>query len=50
MGLMLYNMMGNLDYGHANAVGVVLVILGGVLIVSIRSLLGRGQAAAEVRQ
>jgi raffinose/stachyose/melibiose transport system permease protein len=50
MGLMLYNMMGHLDYGHANAVGAVLVILGGVLIVSIRSLLGRGQAAAEVRQ
>jgi raffinose/stachyose/melibiose transport system permease protein len=50
MGLMLYNKMGFLDYGHANAVGAVLIILGGVLIVSIRALLGQRQAAAEARQ
>ena len=50
MGLMLYNMMGHLDYGHANAVGAILIILGGVLIVTIRSLLGQRGAAAEVRQ
>ncbi|UCF97399.1 MAG: sugar ABC transporter permease [Spirochaetaceae bacterium] len=50
MGLMLYNMMGHLDYGHANAVGAFLIILGGVLIVTIRSLLGRTDTAAEARQ
>jgi raffinose/stachyose/melibiose transport system permease protein len=50
MGLMLYNNMGFLDYGHASAVGAVLIILGGVLIVSIRALLGQRQAAAEARQ
>jgi raffinose/stachyose/melibiose transport system permease protein len=50
MGLMLYNMMGHLDYGHANAVGAVLIILGGVLIVTIRSLLGRTDTAAEASQ
>ena len=47
---MLYNMMGYLDYGHANAVGAVLIILGGVLIVTIRRLLGQTDAAAEARQ
>ena len=47
---MLYNMMGHLDYGHANAVGAVLIILGGVLIVTIRSFLGRTDTAAEARQ
>jgi len=50
MGLMLYNMMGHLDYGHANAVGAFLIILGGVLIVTIRSLLGGRNTAAEARQ
>ena len=50
MGLMLYNKMGHLDYGHANAVGAVLIILGGVVIVSIRALLGQRQTAAEARQ
>ncbi len=50
MGLMLYKMMGSLDYGHANAVGATLILLGGVLIVGIRRLLGRGEAAAEALQ
>jgi raffinose/stachyose/melibiose transport system permease protein len=50
MGLTLYKMMGRLDYGHANAVGAVLVILGGVVIVSIRTLLGRTDTGAEARQ
>ena len=50
MGLMLYKMMGHLDYGHANAVGAVLIILGGVVIVSIRALLGRTDTGAEARQ
>jgi raffinose/stachyose/melibiose transport system permease protein len=50
MGLMLYNMMGHLDYGHANAVGAVLIIIGGVLIVTIRSFLGQRGTAAEARQ
>jgi raffinose/stachyose/melibiose transport system permease protein len=50
MGLMLYKMMGHLDYGHANAVGTTLILLGGVLIVGIRRLLGRGDIAAEALQ
>jgi raffinose/stachyose/melibiose transport system permease protein len=50
MGLMLYKMMGHLDYGHANAVGATLIMLGGVLIVGIRRLLGRSEAAAEALQ
>jgi ABC-type Fe3+ transport system permease subunit len=31
MGLMLYKMTGHLNYGHANAVGAVLILLGGVV-------------------
>jgi raffinose/stachyose/melibiose transport system permease protein len=50
MGLMLYKMMGHLDYGHANAVGTTLILLGGVVIIGIRRLLGRGDAAAEAVQ
>jgi raffinose/stachyose/melibiose transport system permease protein len=50
MGLMLYKMMGYLDYGHANALGTTLILLGGVLIVGIRWILGRSDAAAETVQ
>ena len=50
MGLMLYKMMGYLDYGHANAVGATLILLGGVLIAGIRRLLGGGEGAAEAVQ
>jgi raffinose/stachyose/melibiose transport system permease protein len=50
MGLMLYKMMGYLDYGHANAVGATLIILGGLLIVGIRRLFGRSDAASEAVQ
>jgi raffinose/stachyose/melibiose transport system permease protein len=50
MGLMLYKMMGYLDYGHANAVGATLILLGGVLIAGIRRLLGGGDGAAEAVQ
>jgi raffinose/stachyose/melibiose transport system permease protein len=50
MGLMLYKMMGYLDYGHANAVGTTLILLGGLLIVGIRRVFGRVEAAAEAVQ
>jgi raffinose/stachyose/melibiose transport system permease protein len=50
MGLMLYKMTGYLDYGHANAVGATLILLGGVVIATIRWLLSRGEAASEAMQ
>ena len=50
MGLMLYKMTGHLNYGRANAIGAVLILLGGVVIVTIRSLLGRTDIGAEAVQ
>ncbi len=50
LGLQLYKMTSALDYGHANAVGATLVILGLVLITTIRATLGRRASAAEATQ
>ena len=46
LGIQLYKMLSYLDYGHANAVGATLVVLGVLMIVTIRSL-GRRSAASE---
>lgn len=50
LGIQLYKMTSALDYGHANAVGATLVILGLVLITTIRATLGRRASAAEATQ
>ncbi len=50
LGIELYKMTSALDYGHANAVGGTLVILGLIVITLIRSTLGRRVAADEVTQ
>lgn len=49
LGIQLYKMLNYLDYGHANAVGATLVVLGGLMIVIVRSL-GRRSAAADRKQ
>jgi raffinose/stachyose/melibiose transport system permease protein len=49
LGIQLYKMLSYLDYGHANAVGATLVVLGVLMIVTIRSL-GRRSAASERMQ
>ena len=46
LGIQLYKLLGTLDYGHANAVGATLVILGGIMIVLIRTI-SRGGSASE---
>ncbi|MFP4331600.1 MAG: carbohydrate ABC transporter permease [Spirochaetaceae bacterium] len=46
LGIQLYKMLSYLDYGHANAVGASLVILGVLMIVTIR-FLGRRSSAAD---
>ena len=50
MGLMLYKMTGHLNYGQANAIGALLILLGGVLIMTVRRLLGRTDIGAEAVQ
>lgn len=50
LGIQLYKMTSALDYGHANAIGGTLVILGLVLITTIRATLGRRASAAEGTQ
>lgn len=50
MGIQLYKMLSYLDYGHANAIGATLVVLGIVMIVTIRSTFGRRSSAADVEQ
>jgi raffinose/stachyose/melibiose transport system permease protein len=50
LGLQLYKMTSALDYGHANAVGATLVVIGLVLISTIRATLGRRASAAEATQ
>lgn len=47
MGLQLYKMTATLDYGHANAVGGTLIILGSGLIILIRSTIGRRDATQD---
>lgn len=49
LGIQLYKMLSSLDYGHANAVGAMLVVLGVLVIVTIRAL-GRRTSAAEGMQ
>ena len=49
LGIQLYKMTSALDYGHANAVGGTLVILGLIVIVLIRSTLGRRSADDAVQ-
>ena len=46
LGIQLYRRLGFLDYGGANTIGVVLIVLGVLLIVTIR-VLGRRTSAAE---
>lgn len=49
LGIQLYKMTSALDYGHANAVGGTLVLLGLVVITLIRSTLGRLSADDAVQ-
>lgn len=50
LGIQLYKMLSYIDYGHANAVGATLVVLGLIIIVLIRSTLGRKSSAADTEQ
>lgn len=50
MGIQLYNKMDAFKYGEASAVGAVLILLGTVVIVLIRSLLAKGDPLAEAAQ
>lgn len=50
LGLLLYKKMGALDYGQANAIGSVLVLTGVLLIIFIRRIFGRVEAASETVQ
>ncbi len=50
LGIQLYKMFSALDYGHANAIGGTLVIIGLVLIAVIRSTLGRHADASDMTQ
>jgi raffinose/stachyose/melibiose transport system permease protein len=50
MGIMLYNNLHFLRYGRANAIGAVLVLIGIVVIVGLRSTLGRKDDQQEARQ
>jgi raffinose/stachyose/melibiose transport system permease protein len=50
LGIQLYKMLSYIDYGHANATGATLVLLGLVIIVIIRAGTGRRSAAAEAEQ
>ncbi|MDE0448442.1 MAG: sugar ABC transporter permease [Spirochaetaceae bacterium] len=50
LGLQLYKMTAALDYGHANATGGTLVLIGLALITLIRTTVGRRDAASESAQ
>lgn len=50
LGIQLYKMTSALNYGHANAIGGTLVVLGLILITLIRSTLGRRDSASETTQ
>jgi len=50
LGIQLYRMFSALNYGHANAIGGTLVILGLILIATIRSTLGRRAEASDMTQ
>lgn len=49
LGIQLHRRLGFLDYGGANAIGVVLIVLGVLLIVTIRTLGRRTSAADQVQ-
>lgn len=50
MGIMLYNNLHFLRYGRANAIGAVLVGVGVLVIVGLRSTLGRRDAQQDAKQ
>jgi len=50
MGLILYHKMDAFKYGEANATGTILILMGTVLIILIRKLLGRSDASADSAQ
>lgn len=50
MGIQLYNKMDAFRYGEASAIGAILILLGTVLIVVIRSLLSKNDPMAEAAQ
>ncbi len=50
MGIQLYNKMDAFRYGEASAIGAILILLGTVLIVLIRSLLSKNDPMAEAAQ
>lgn len=49
LGIRLYRELSSLDYGHANAIGATLVMLGAVTIVIVRAVGRRGDAAESVQ-
>lgn len=50
MGIQLYNKMDAFRYGEASAIGAILILLGTVLIVAIRSLLSKNDPMSEAAQ
>lgn len=50
MGLMLYNDLEALDYGHGNAVAATLIVVGGILIAAIRKFVGSRSGTEEAMQ
>ena len=50
LGILLYKRMSGLNYGEASATGATLIAIGVLLIVIIRSTLGRNDPASEVTQ
>jgi len=50
MGIILYRNLGALHYGKANAIGTILVIIGGTVIAFIRWFFGRKESASEATQ
>jgi raffinose/stachyose/melibiose transport system permease protein len=50
MGIMLFNNMSFLQYGRANAIGTALIILGVLVIITLRNTLGRTDDSSDARQ
>ncbi|HOV39134.1 MAG TPA: sugar ABC transporter permease [Spirochaetales bacterium] len=50
MGIQLYNNMSYLRYGRANAIGTALILLGVLVIVTLRNTLGRSEDVSEALQ
>jgi raffinose/stachyose/melibiose transport system permease protein len=50
MGIMLYLKMDALRYGEASAAGIILIVLGSVVIVAIRKIMGNKDPMAEAAQ